>query len=324
MLAEVLLLYARAVLARDLSLFDKPDYGDRQLALNDRPFDPAAYAERDAPDSEELRARETRERLEEQRNKLAKHLKSDVISPLTDQSLWKKLRDFLLKQWEVPDFKGQVSVSFLVRYNFCVFLFIQLPAEVAFPFPALYSWMIPARLRTIPVISTFIEKLEVFCKFIKKRSKKQLLINIKLSRKFDSRKDLDFLLEIPKLISTDPAKIVSWLIQIDLKAGGLSFERQALPGRASKVGMPYLQRCLSYFHFIVDLSRFLRISALLRYYHHCNINIVGPTPEMVSKSTSNNYHSSLRYYHCCDNIILCCDINILCCDINILCGGRGG
>lgn len=217
-------LFCRASPLLDLGLFDRPDYGDRRLARNDKPFSPEALEDASRYKSNTLDSLAKSQVLEDQAKRLAKHLGTKDLSALNNPGMWERLHQYITSNWDILSVEGRLALPLVIRYNFCLFIIAQIQAEVAFPFPSMYSVIIPAKVRTVPILKEFLEGLDKFLAFVKKRSKKQLLIRFSIGRTFSSKTDVDFILQIPKLITSDPVKVLRWFVTFDLKAQGFSLD----------------------------------------------------------------------------------------------------
>lgn len=224
-LAAVVCLLEDKINEKDTTRFDsldifreKPDFGDIKMSLNDIVIDQGENLESFKSDSVDSFVKD--QKLKEQRDKLAKYLQTDDVYSLTSLDLWKKIREYIILNWPKLFNDGYLSIPLDIRYNFCVFIVMMIPAEVIFPIPAFYTYLIPKSAHKVPILKDALKELERFFAFVKKRSKKQFLISFYVGRGGSPKEDLDFLLEIPKLITTDPIKILRWLLRYEIKSDG--------------------------------------------------------------------------------------------------------
>lgn len=198
---------------------EKPDYGDIRLSLNDTPIASAIDEGFKSP-AQEGSAR-TR-RLEEQRDRLAKHLQTDSISALTDKDMWRRMHKYISANMPAHLDNGYFSISLVVQHIPCVFVFACIPAEVVVPLPSAYRFLIPRKAYGVPALKELLVGVGRFLAFVKKKSKKTFMITFYVGRTDNFAEDLDFLLEIPSLIKNDPIKILRWLLKFEVKADGYS------------------------------------------------------------------------------------------------------
>ncbi|KAI5168304.1 hypothetical protein PAEPH01_0017 [Pancytospora epiphaga] len=201
---------------------EKPDYGDIRMAQNDMLLSGKNSVENTADSiiSPSMESITKNARLKEQRDKLAKYLGTEDIYSLTSHTLWEKIRKFILDHWKelCPD--GYLSIPLTIRYGFCVYIVMMIPAEVAFPFPSLYRYLLPKKTTKIQILNDFFLELDNFLSFAKEKSREQFLISFYVGKEISLRDDIDFLLKIPDLITTDPVKILRWLLQFEVRSDG--------------------------------------------------------------------------------------------------------
>ncbi|KAI4291621.1 hypothetical protein PAPHI01_0895 [Pancytospora philotis] len=198
---------------------ERPDKADQLLALNDvslgdDALDPHEYK------SAAVTAAANNAQLDAQRDRLAAYLGVDEVSSLTSPDLWQRIHDWLMANWDSIVTEGYLGITLHVRYNFCLYIIMLIPAEAIFPLPSAYTFLVPRRAKRVPVISDFLKRLEEFLKFVKKRSGEQFLIPFTIGRRFSAKEDLSFVLRIPALISTDPIQVIRWFLDFELKADG--------------------------------------------------------------------------------------------------------
>lgn len=224
MIVFVVFIWAAHSLNPKSGMFDKPDYGDIRLAANDKLIDPKAVENEETLKPEAVKIMEKKELLKNQRNKLAKFLGTKNVSALNNKNMWKKLWKYTMANWDSLAVDGYLGLPMVIRYNFCVFLVLHIPTEAAFPIPVSYTLIIPKKAKEMPELKGFFEKLDQFNAFIKKKSKEQFLIDFTVGKRFNSKKDFDFLLEIPKLITQDPIRVLRWFVDWEVRTKGLVFK----------------------------------------------------------------------------------------------------
>lgn len=161
--------------------------------------------------------------FDEEAEKLKKTLNTNDVDSIGNIDMWKKLHKYLSTNWDTLVVDGFLKINFFVNYSFCVFIFLQIPAEVIFPIPSFYSFFIPKSAYSLPVFQTFFTKLKQFDKSVREKSKKIGLINFIIGKKINSKTDLDFILEIPKLIKNDPIKVLRWFIDFEMRSKYITF-----------------------------------------------------------------------------------------------------
>lgn len=201
--------------------FDMPDQADHRLVMNDMKLPEGLASEGQSTfRSAALDSQAKRTRLEEQRDKLAKHLGTDDVDAITNEAMWVRLRSWILENMEKLLAQGYFGLPLQIRYNWCMFIVIQIPAQVIFPIPAAYKYLVPKKAEKVPIVKDALRRLDEFFTFVKKRSATDFLITFTIGRAGTAREDFDFILEIPKLIRSDPIKIIQWILKFQIKADG--------------------------------------------------------------------------------------------------------
>lgn len=144
----------------------------------------------------------------------------DTVSSITDKDMWKRLYDYIAKN--LPKFfvDGHFSIAFEIRYVMCSYVVANIPGQFAFVIPGFYTYLIPRKAYTIPIISDGLKGIKKFFKFCKQTSKNQLMITFYIGRENSALEDLKFILEIPHLIINNPLGILRELLGFRVKAAG--------------------------------------------------------------------------------------------------------
>lgn len=140
------------------------------------------------------------------------------IPNIHNSNAFKRLHKWLMDNLNDLIVNGRISITLEIRYMLCCYVVAFIPAEFVFFFPRFLITMIPAIDK--PLIGEFIETLKTFLDFVKIDSRNKLFTTFSIGRKFDSKKDLDFILEIPNKILSDPIYIIRYVLMFDLKADG--------------------------------------------------------------------------------------------------------
>lgn len=161
------------------------------------------------------------EKLDEMKKKLNEALGTDEdVKGLTDKDLWRKLHDYLVLNFGDFLVDGHLGIEMHIRYFFCCYIVVFLPAQITFFVPAVFFKWIPRSAYKTPIINEALKSLETFLKFARKKSETTFLVTFVVGRKNTLKEDLRFILEIPKKIFTDPAFIVREFLGFEIRAEG--------------------------------------------------------------------------------------------------------
>lgn len=200
---------------------DRPDGADRKMRVNDRKQLLEEEQLNASVKSGFYEALDVEREYKGAQDKVANYLGKDaIVSSPTSSDMWKRLHDYIKSHLDELLVDGFLGIQFQMRYSFCMYIVMFIPAEVVFPIPGFYKRMIPAKSKKIEIIRKTLEDVDKFFSFIKEESKTSFIINVTFGVKIDLKNDLQFILEIPKLIKTDPGKIIRWLLRFQIKAAG--------------------------------------------------------------------------------------------------------
>lgn len=221
-----LITLAFALLADPLA-FEKPDKFDIRLASNDMKIAKLIEQKEDqenlggpngegSPQRKSLGAEENKDKLEDQVKALSKFMDTNNMYPLNSRKLWEMIYDFIIKH--LDDFlkNNQIQFKIYMRYSFCAYIVPLLPTQYFLIFPSFYKILIPPKFKKNEFVASFLKIMDSFLEKVKKRSSNEMLPAFDFVRKGSSKDDLKMILEIPELVTTEPLKIVRWLIDFHL------------------------------------------------------------------------------------------------------------
>lgn len=199
---------------RDPLALEKPDKFEIKMLKADRRLSNIFDSPKKKHESHTKRQRieKTKAKLQKQVDNLKNIVGENNVAPVTDFDLWKKLYDYIIENLDNYLKDGEFTVSFVSRYNFCLFVIPIIPANFVMVFPAFYKIFFPPKLKTEPVIAEFLKDLDRNLNIIKKKSSTQLLVTTLLKRSGNIRKELEVIKEIPHLIVEDPMKLLRWIM----------------------------------------------------------------------------------------------------------------
>lgn len=201
---------------------EKPDNYDMKLARQDslaaRTLDTALGKDMVEPASAEIM--DKIDKLEKQTDNLKKLLGVDNLLPITSHNLWEMIFKYIMDHIEQFLKDNTIDIQIPMRYNFCVFVMPIMFTNYFLVFPAFYKFLIPSKVKNIPSVKDFLAKFDRFLNFIKKRSKKELLITVHIKRTGSLKEDLEMIKQIPTFIVSDPTKIIRWMLDFTVEANG--------------------------------------------------------------------------------------------------------
>lgn len=175
------------------------------------------------PQSED--ASMTQEKLEDFTKKFNDALQlDDVVKPITDKDMWKRLHDYIISHWDKFFIDGHLSVALELRYIMCSYVIAFIPGQFAFVIPGFYTYLIPKQVYKIPIISDALRGVKRFFKFCKKTSRDKLFLTFYFGRANSLKQDLEFLKRIPDMIKNNPVGIIRELLAFSIKADGYNPE----------------------------------------------------------------------------------------------------
>ncbi|KAK6090957.1 hypothetical protein P3W45_000202 [Vairimorpha bombi] len=144
----------------------------------------------------------------------------DTVSSITDKDMWKRLYEYI--SINLPKFfiDGHFSIAFEIRYVMCSYVVAYIPGQFAFVIPGFYTYLIPKKAYTVPVLADGLKGLKKFFKFCKRRSRDSLMITFFIGRENSVLEDLKFILDIPHMITVNPLGILRELLGFRIKAEG--------------------------------------------------------------------------------------------------------
>ena len=222
LILEGLILLISYCIAKDDLFNIVPDKYDIKLNANDKALAEKMDSKVELKDEKSLEIQKNKDKLNSQVDSIKKELGTNKVFPISSIDLWKFIYDFIKNN--LDDFiKGKsLSIKMYMRYTFCVYIIPLLPTEYVLLFPSFWEIFIPNKFKKNIYISNFIETLKKFLKEVKERSDRELLPAFIFSKSITGEEDLEFFLEIPELISTDPGKIIRWLLDFKQENSGLN------------------------------------------------------------------------------------------------------
>lgn len=167
----------------------------------------------------------TNEKLEDFNKAYTKALKLEgSISSITDKDMWERLHKYIINNWGKFLIDGHFSIGFQIRYVMCSYVIAFIPGEFAFVIPGFYTYLIPKKAYNVPIISDALKGLKKFFKFCKKTSRDKLFITFYFGRSNSIQQDLDFIKNIPVMITNNPLGILRELLGFRIKAEGYNPE----------------------------------------------------------------------------------------------------
>eukprot|EP00866_Antonospora_locustae_P001993 jgi/Antlo1/1993/2213 len=177
--------------------------------------------EEDVPPTEDTI--EKTKKLEEMKKKLNEALGTrEEVKGLTDKDMWKRLHDYLVQNFNDFLVNGHLGVEMQIRYFLCCYVVVFLPMQTAFFVPAIFFKWIPRSSYKTPVLNDALKGLEIFLQFVRKESQTTFLISFVVGRKNMLKEDLQFILDIPQKILSDPAFIIREFLGFEIRARGLN------------------------------------------------------------------------------------------------------
>lgn len=142
------------------------------------------------------------------------------VSSLTDKNMWKRLHAYI--KLNLGDFliNGNLSIQLEIRYILCCYVIAFIPGQFAFVVPGFYTYLIPKKAHTIPIVSDGLKGLKAFFRFAKDKSRESLFITFYFGRANSISEDIDFILRIPDLLVHDPVSLLREFLKFKIKAEG--------------------------------------------------------------------------------------------------------
>lgn len=156
------------------------------------------------------------EKLERQADAIRKMLKTKNAYPLTSKKLWDRLYQYIIDH--IAEFlkNAQFSISFPIRYSFCVYVIPLIHINKTLIVPSVYKFLIPKDMAKLDIVKTFTKSFDEFMNVIKKRTKTEVLVTVRLKRQVTASEDLEIIKRMPYLVKNDPLELIRWLF--DFKA----------------------------------------------------------------------------------------------------------
>ena len=137
------------------------------------------------------------------------------LASMHSRAPWNKLYEYIRANWSLLVKDGFIGLPIQAKYLWCTFIFIQIPAEVAVPFPRVaLKWIAKTKSEAV---QTIIKKANVFFDKIIERTKEEFLTTIVIGRPFSFEDDLEFIKRIPQLLKNNPLDVLKWLAKIDYR-----------------------------------------------------------------------------------------------------------
>ncbi|ELQ74369.1 hypothetical protein THOM_2732, partial [Trachipleistophora hominis] len=216
---------------QELEKFNASDQELRTYTAMSDPKDPAFDHLLNLPSQEQRQPlpkcaiSEETERMHTDLNSMADYindqlgLPKDAVPSINNKKAFKRLYDWLMLHFDDLALNGRIAISLEIRYFMCAYIVAFLPAQFAFFFPRALVKIIPSTDK--PIIGDFVKSLKTFLDFVKANEQGELFITFSVGRSFNSKRDFDFILAIPKKIISDPLYVLQQALMFDLKAAGL-------------------------------------------------------------------------------------------------------
>lgn len=195
----------------------KPGKNDKYDSIMDKRDNDIENQKEETPpkdsNSPYLKAIQKQDKLDQQVEALKKVLKEKNLYPITSNDLWAKIYKYIMDHIDEFLKNLQFSISFPIRYTFCVYIIPIIPAEKTLVFPAFYKFIIPRKVKKIPLVKDWMKKFDDFMNIIKKKSKTELLVTVRIKRPNTVKEDLEILKRIPDLVKNDPMQLIRWIFE---------------------------------------------------------------------------------------------------------------
>ena len=213
--------------AVDKLSFAAPDKYDIRLNENDKKLADIMYNKDQLDNDVSVEIQKKEDRLDSQVSSIKKQLDSENVYSMTSKNIWRMIYNHIKEHLE-QFLKGRdLVIKMYMRYSFCTYIIPLLPTQYVLLFPGFWEIFIPKKLKQNVYISKFIKTLKKFLNEVKKRSKNELLPAFTFSKSISGEQDIEFFLEVPVLIKTDPAKIIRWLLDFKLADSSLDVTQLA-------------------------------------------------------------------------------------------------
>lgn len=207
--------------ARDELANEKPDNYDLKLAHQDSlAAHTLGMLDRDLTQPTSIEITSKIDKLEKQTDDLKKLLGEENLLPITSHELWEMIFKYIMDNIEQFLKDNTVEIKIPMRYNFCVFVMPIVFTNYFLVFPAFYKFLIPSKVKSMPLVKDFLTRFDKFLNFIKDRSQKELLITVHIKRTKSVKEDFEMIRQIPTFIVSDPIKIIRWMKDFNVEAKG--------------------------------------------------------------------------------------------------------
>lgn len=205
--------------AKDSLAVEKPDKYDLRMAKIDKQYENAFKKPKipTLPPSKHDEIEQKKDKLDKQADALKKILKDDNVLPITSSDLWRIIYEYIKAHLKDFTKDNSLAVSFVLRYDFCLFIIPVVPANNLLVFPAFYKFLIPPKVKKVPTVAKFLAEFDSKLKIIQKKSSTQLLVTVVLKRTGNIKSDLEMILKIPDLIVQEPLKLLKWLFDFKIE-----------------------------------------------------------------------------------------------------------
>lgn len=195
------------------------DSDDAYSTINE--LNPYDYTADKAKVPKVIQEADNKKYIEDLTKKLNKSLGlDDEITSLTDEKAWEKFYKHIELNFGNYFVDGKFMIDIQVRYFMCCYVFIFIPAEFAFFYPAMWPRLLPDSFLTNQYVKEVLKYIYIWQKFVKKKSKKKFLITFYVGRKNSLIDDVKFLLRIPFVLFSDPLEILRGLLAFEIKSEG--------------------------------------------------------------------------------------------------------
>lgn len=213
---------------QEVSLVGDSDFNS---TMNEMYPKPIWRGEEDVPPTEDVI--EKAEKLDEMKRKLNEALGTgDEVKGLTNKEMWKSLHDYLVLNLNDFLIDGHLGVEMQIRYFLCCYVVVFLPMQTAFFVPAIFFKWIPRSAYKTSVLNDALKSLETFLQFVRNESQSKFLISFVVGRKNVLKEDLQFILDIPQKIFSDPAFIIREFLGFEIRARGFTKFKKSISREA--------------------------------------------------------------------------------------------
>jgi hypothetical protein len=208
----------------DQLAFDQPDKFDFKLAKNDLQIINFLDQKDEKLNSKIIKTEENLLKLDNQVDTLRKYFESKNIHSLLSSNLWEKIYKFILENLDKYLKDSNLFFSISMRYSLCTYIIPLLPTEYFLIFPSFYKILIPKKVKKNEIVKKFIKSLDKFLLRVKYRSKRELLPNFRFIKKTSLKEDLEMIREIPKIINSEPLRLIKWVVEFEIEESSIDKE----------------------------------------------------------------------------------------------------